>query len=156
MKNTLQNILLLIIVSISICNKLSGRNSYSFTQIGLRQGMPSYVNYVFEESNGVVWLDTSNGIIRYDGLELKHYFVPSLETGVSNQRIFQIVEDNERQLWFLTTNGVLLYSKQKDDFLPYYFENKQSMVAGAVCKTEDGLLFGVNNKLYKYDYKKNL
>ena len=153
MKNTLQNILLLIIVSISICNKLSGRNSYSFTQIGLRQGMPSYVNYVFEESNGVVWLDTSNGIIRYDGLELKHYFVPSLETGVSNQRIFQIVEDNERQLWFLTTNGVLLYSKQKDDFLPYYFENKQSMVAGAVCKTEDGLLFGVNNKLYKYSYK---
>ena len=153
MKNTLQNILLLIIVSISICNKLSGRNSYSFTQIGLRQGMPSYVNYVFEESNGVVWLDTSNGIIRYDGLELKHYFVPSLESGVSNQRIFQIVEDNDKQLWFLTTNGVLLYSKQKDDFVPYYFENKQSMVAGAVCKTEDGLLFGVNNKLYKYSYK---
>lgn len=47
-------------------------NSYNFTQIGLQQGMPSYVNYVYEESNGIVWLDTSNGVIRYDGKELKY------------------------------------------------------------------------------------
>lgn len=152
MKNTLQYILSIIIFNIIFCNILIARNSYSFTQIGLRQGMPSYVNYVFEESNGVVWLDTSDGIIRYDGLELKKYFIPSLESEVSNRRIFQILEDKDKQLWFLSTNGILIYSKEKDDFIPYSFNGGEATVAGAVCETEDGLLFGVNNKLYKYSY----
>ncbi|WP_299235246.1 response regulator [uncultured Bacteroides sp.] len=153
MKNTLQYILSIIILSILFCDTLNARNSYSFIQIGLKQGMPSYVNYVFEESNGVVWLDTSDGIIRYDGLELKKYFIPSLESEVSNRRIFQIVEDKNKQLWFLSTNGILIYSKEKDDFIPYYLNDGKSIVAGAVCEIEDGLLFGVNNKLYKYSYE---
>lgn len=152
MKNTLCNILLQLIICIMGANSMYAVNSYNFTQIGLQQGMPSYVNYVYEESNGIVWLDTSNGVIRYDGKELKYYNIPIVGSAFSYKRIQQIIEDKNRQLWFLTVSGLVRYSKENDDFTPCYSSDGQLIVAGAVCEMEDGLLFGAADKLYKYSY----
>ncbi len=152
MRNTLRYIFLLLIVCLTIGDQLYATSNYSFTQIGLQQGMPSYVNYVFEESNGVIWLDTSNGLIRYDGKELKHYTIPLVGSEYSYRRIMQIVEDKNRQLWFLTVNGLARYSRENDEFSSCYSTDGQLVVAGAVCKIEDGLIFGATDRLYKYSY----
>ena len=54
MKDMLRMTLFLVIISSILTGQTSIASNFSFTQIGLQQEMPSYVNYVYEESNGIV------------------------------------------------------------------------------------------------------
>lgn len=154
MKDMLRMTLFLVIISSILTGQTSIASNFSFTQIGLQQEMPSYVNYVYEESNGIVWLDTSSGLIRYDGKDLKYYAIPIIRSTNNYKRILQIIEDQKHQLWFLTVNGLVRYSKTNDNFTPCYTANGQELIsAGAVCRTQDGLIFGGTDKLYKYSYE---
>ena len=111
MKDMLRITLLLFTISFIMTGQTSIASNFSFTQIGLQQEMPSYVNYVYEESNGIVWLDTSSGLIRYDGKDLKYYTIPIISSNNNYRRVQQIIEDQKHQLWFLTVNGLVRYSK---------------------------------------------
>lgn len=99
----------------SVC--LPAESDYSFTQIGLYQNMPSRVYYIYEESNGLIWLGTSEGLLRYDGNRLKPYPVnPVNENSSNGTTIQQIAEDDQHRLWVLTSEGLFRYSVQEDHF----------------------------------------
>lgn len=98
MRSTFRLILILFTIILATAEQVYAANNFSFTQIGLQQEMPSYVSYVYEESNGIVWLDTSNGVIRYDGKDLKYYSIPLIDSVYNYKRMLQIIEDQRHQL----------------------------------------------------------
>ena len=127
-------------------------NHYNFTQIGLQEGMPSAVNYIYTEQRGFIWIGTLKGLIRFDGEELKRYnSQPNDDLALPNDSIIQIIEDNQQCTWVLTPKGIARYSLSHDNFFVPKLDN-HPIIAGAVCKISDGLLFGGINKIYKYSY----
>lgn len=137
---------------IGIPQPASGR--YVFTQIGLYQGMPSRISYVYEEHNGMIWLALPDGLTRYDGRKLKKYELgaPSADRRNPGLHIHQILEDDRFQLYVLTSYGMMRYSRQEDCFKAVEREDQRPVNAGAMCETDDGILLGGSDSLYKYSY----
>jgi ligand-binding sensor domain-containing protein/serine phosphatase RsbU (regulator of sigma subunit) len=68
------------------------------TKNGLAQ---SYVNYIFLDSKGYLWLATQGGLSRFDGKNFKSF---STKDGLPGIDLTCIAEDNEGNLW-IATNG---------------------------------------------------
>lgn len=130
-------------------------NHFDFKQIGSQNGMPSIINCIYTEQKGFIWIGTPKGLIRFDGEELKRYSSePDNDSSLPGDSILQIIEDGQQATWILTTRGIARYSLIHDNFyIPK--QNNRPVVAYSVCKTEDGLLFGGINQLYKYSYTDN-
>ena len=79
-----------------------------FDHLTLDQGLSqSNVLAVWQDSDGMMWFGTENGLNRFDGYEFSYY---KRERGnpdaLSNDFIFDIAEDAAGDLW-LATNGDL-------------------------------------------------
>lgn len=133
----------------------SGNNNYSFKQISLQDGMPSKINCIHSEEKGFIWAGTQNGVIRYDGKVLRTYSSFNKEDSLPGNRIIDIIEDGEQQIWVLTSEGIAKYSLNHDRFsIPLYLG--KPIIAQSACKIKDGLIFGSSKTVYKYTYKTRL
>lgn len=145
------------LIASSAATPLVADNGYVFTQIGLYQGMPSRVNFVYEEHNGMIWLAMPEGLMRYDGRKLKSYDLlpesggPTDPSGPKPQ-VLQILEDNRHRLYVLTNRGLMHYSRHEDRFRSIERADRRPIDAGAMCPVDDGLLLGGTDTLYKYSY----
>ena len=129
---------------------------YYYKQISLKEGLPSTVRCILTDEQGFIWIGTRSGLGRFDGHELKKYIHHADDShSLPHDLIHQIVEDQQNNVWILTDKGVARYQRQSDDFyLPTDDEGK-SIIAYSACPTQDGLLFGVKNKIYFYSYQNN-
>lgn len=63
----------------------------------------------YQDSKGVLWFGTNKGVYRYaEGL----FTNLTMDDGLSNNRIFSIIEDKEEVLWFGTENGLCKYDRK--------------------------------------------
>jgi signal transduction histidine kinase/ligand-binding sensor domain-containing protein len=84
-------------------------SAQSFTAINysVSEGLPSKEVYeVFQDRNGFLWFGTDNGIVRYDGYEMKKF---GTEQGLSDPVVFGFFEDHKGRIWFRTFSGRLAY-----------------------------------------------
>jgi signal transduction histidine kinase/ligand-binding sensor domain-containing protein len=81
---------------------------YSLTQWGHRDGLPSSAIYaVAQTPDGFLWLGTSDGLVRFDGLRFVQ--VPLSETGDAVfGRVQAIKVDRAGAMWIGTENGSLV------------------------------------------------
>lgn len=150
-KHTLY-IIYLLLTGLSMSVSSRADSQLSFTQIGLTQGMPSHINYIYEDKNGLIWLGTSEGLRRYDGQRLKLYPISTPTDTLGQENILQMLEDKEGRLWLVSNKGLFCYSTENDRFvLPPSV--KQILSVESACQVEDGVIFGGGDKLYKYTYK---
>lgn len=71
-------------------------------------GLPSMTVYeIKQDLNGYLWMNTTKGICRFDGLEFKKYEVPDLK----GQDIPYFFMDDEGMPWFYNMAGELFYIK---------------------------------------------
>lgn len=69
---------------------------------------------LLEDSRGVLWIATDNGVWQYDGYEVKQFKGTQTETLFSSQ-IKKIIEDNNGNIWIATIGGGLSsYNWNKD------------------------------------------
>ncbi len=85
------------------------------TADGLPQGT---VMATLQDSQGFIWLGTQDGLVRYDGHELRRYaYSRTLRTGLPGNFINQIVEDPHHDLWIaIKDGGVARWSRTSDAF----------------------------------------
>ncbi|WP_035354653.1 sensor histidine kinase [Edaphobacter aggregans] len=81
---------------------------YSLTQWGHRDGLPSTAIYaVAQTRDGFLWLGTSDGLVRFDGLHFVQ--VPLSETGdIAFGRVQALKVDRTGAMWIGTENGSLV------------------------------------------------
>jgi signal transduction histidine kinase/ligand-binding sensor domain-containing protein len=81
---------------------------YSLTQWGHRDGLPSSAIYaVAQTPDGFLWLGTSDGLVRFDGLRFVQ--VPLSETGDTGfGRVQALKVDRTGAMWIGTENGSLV------------------------------------------------
>jgi signal transduction histidine kinase/ligand-binding sensor domain-containing protein len=94
-----------------------------FEQLTTAEGLPSdYVNCIFEDSRGILWIGTDKGACTYDGLQFQNF---SNDNGLSSNFISCFAEAPSGNIWIGTVDaGICFYNGKKiSRFLVAGFEN---------------------------------
>lgn len=93
-----------------------------FEYYSLEQGLSQNTVYnVLQDTQGFIWLATSDGLNRYDGFQFKVYRNdPNDSTSLSANRIYALLEDSYKNLWIGTYGGGLnKYDRETESFIHY-------------------------------------
>ncbi len=75
-----------------------------FRTYSIERGLSeAVVNDLVQDHEGYLWIGTSYGLNRFDGINFENYYS---EDGLLNNKIHSLYEDNENQLWIGTEAGV--------------------------------------------------
>ncbi len=90
-----------------------------FRHLGLDDGLPNpYVQAIWQDSLGFLWVGTYNGLARYDGAEVRTYRpTPFDTTSLSDAWVVAIAGTTDGDVWVLNENGpVNRYDPRRDAF----------------------------------------
>jgi len=78
----------------------------------------AFVRCIYKDHQGFMWFGLGNGLARYDGTNLYRYeHIDGDSTSIPNNRINAILEDESHNLWIGTTQGLVIYNREKDNFI---------------------------------------
>src|SRR3990172_10034784 len=99
--NGLKTIIIFVIFLISLSSLSYGQRNYLFENISVPEGLSnSTVNYIFQDSNGFLWISTADGLNRYDGNNIKVFKNdPNDSTTIPTNDCYAIAEDSEGFIW---------------------------------------------------------
>lgn len=130
-------------------------DEYLYKQLSTSDGFPPYIQHIYAEENGFVWISSKQGLGKFNGYELKSYFHEEGNPfSLPGNEIYQIEEDSLHNLWILTNNGTVNYQRNTDHFTPVLDENGNIIKATAFCKLPEQVLLADYANLYQYDYRK--
>ena len=81
----------------------------------------SAITCVFQDSEGLMWFGSWDGLNRYDGSEIK-VFKPNIfeSKSISSNIIRNIIEDKDHNMWVLTNKGINRYLSNTMNFQSYF------------------------------------
>jgi signal transduction histidine kinase/ligand-binding sensor domain-containing protein len=97
----------------------SQSNSIEFDKYSTNDGLSNgYISSIYQDSRGFVWIGTSNGLNRFDGITFKTYYSDKKDsTTLPSSGINSIIEDSLGNIWIATFNGLCLYNSRNDNFI---------------------------------------
>jgi ligand-binding sensor domain-containing protein len=113
------------------------------------QGLASnYVNAIFEDSKGNVWIGTPQGLSVYNGSAFTNY---TTSDGLLDNNIYAIAEDKDGAIWVGTGNGLnVLLDNQWQYFTYFYGAGIYSLLS---LQDDQGVLIGTGGYgVYRYSY----
>ncbi len=91
--------------------------------ISIGDGLTSpTVKDIFQDSFGLIWFATSNGLQKYDGYTFETFKnIPGKPHSLANNNLWSVVEDDQHNLWIGTDNGISKLDRVKKTFTNYDF-----------------------------------
>ncbi len=103
--------LLLLLQCCCLCNaqnSLLQQNRFNY--IGIKDGLPEGLAWaMLQDKEGYMWVGSQNGLVRYDGYNVKQYDLERGTTG--NLYITAIYEDKKNNLWVGATDALYYYNR---------------------------------------------
>jgi ligand-binding sensor domain-containing protein len=136
------------------------RSNVKFDNLSIKNGLSqSSPNCIFQDSRGLIWIGTEDGLNKYDGYTFTVYKPePNNPNSISNSRILSIVEDQSGNLWIGTNGGGLnRYNRNNEQFQHFLPGTPdEPSVAGSIINCmlslQNGQLWiGTENGLSVYD-----
>jgi ligand-binding sensor domain-containing protein len=151
-------IVFLVLSMTSIFIQINGQTesgNIKFNNISIKNGLSqSSANCIFQDSQGIMWIGTEDGLNKYDGYSFKVY-KPLQEDpfSISSSRITAISEDKNGNLWIGTNGGGLnLYDKKSDRFYHVKYRNNYTeTVVNCIGNYRDQVWVGTNHGLFLAD-----
>ncbi len=155
----------LIHLYVFLVSSLSGQTgnlTIKFDNISIKDGLSqSSPNCIFQDSRGLMWIGTDDGLNKYDGY---HFIIFKPEQGnpysISNSRVLSVTEDGTGNLWVGTNGGGLnRYDRRTNRFHTYIPEkNNPSSLTGLIvhcmlAMPDGNIWIGTENGLSVYDPK---
>ena len=115
--------------------------------------------FIYTDSHGFCWLSSTDGIMRYDGQDIKSYPIPDAHFSPNVQS--NIYEDTNGDLWFSTVDAVVAYRRTPDVLEPYALWEADSVKRqdniyrvfhfepdkNRLWVVRDGILYWVNTRM---------
>ncbi len=134
-------------------SRLSAQRSYLFENISIPEGLSSVeVQYIFQDSNGFLWISTTDGLDRYDGYSMKEFKNdPNDSTSIAKNYTGAITEDKDGYIW-IGLNGsniVTRFNPNTESFKSFPLETgnitNQSEFYSAKTDARGIVWFATNN-----------
>ncbi|WP_333819419.1 ligand-binding sensor domain-containing protein [Ohtaekwangia sp.] len=129
-----------------------------FDRMSIAEGLSSNSVYnIFQDSHGMIWLGTLDGLNRFDGYDIHVYKHDKLKTNsLSNNRITHILEDTVHQLWLYDEFSSILnrYDPRSGAFFTYYLDKisgHELEIPDTICINRHGLYI-VSELGYRVQY----
>ena len=101
---------------------------YNFNPNNPRSLAGNYVNKLYQDKSGVLWVATNSGLSKYSPIRKRFphfYHIPGEKNTVSSNRITDAVEDNDGIIWLATANnGIDRFDRKNNQFTNYNTETK--------------------------------
>lgn len=109
---------LLIILLATICAASEGKlPDYRFRHYRVEDGMSTNTVFkVMQDSDGLMWFGTSDGLIRYDGHGFKSYRNDPGDNQTISNVVYSLAEGKPGLLYIGTENGLLAFDKRQESF----------------------------------------
>ena len=107
---------------------------------------------IFQDSDGLIWIATDNGLSRFDGNKVKIYCRDDQDSlSLCHNLIYSVFEDHNGNIYVGNYLGTQLYNKKADNFSPKAkYENGEAFqeTVNGFCELPDGTVcsFGDNGK----------
>lgn len=92
-------------------SRLTGTNFINYTQ-GKGRLPANFITAILPDSKGVLWLGTVRGVTRFDG---SVWCSMGTRDGLAGDRVNDIAEGKDGEMWFATDNGVSRYRPRRHD-----------------------------------------
>src|SRR5690606_29662096 len=80
------------------------------------------VNAVMQDSFGLIWIGTANGLQKYDGYKFQTFKnIPGNATSLQNNYVWALLEDANHDIWVSNNRGVSKYIRKTNEFKNYDF-----------------------------------
>ena len=124
--------------------------SYFFKHIGSQEGLPhKQVEALAQDKQGYVWIGTRNGLVRYDGYEMRcYYHEHGNDRSLANSFVKKIFTDSRGRVWVCTPEGMSRYNPKTDDFRTYSSERENIL---SIAETSEGKIVFAGNGLFLFD-----
>lgn len=151
-------VLLLVIQSVAL---FSQRN-YSFKTFNQDNGIiDNYIECMYEDSRGFIWIGTRGGLNRFDGHSFTRINLPKMKSNsaieVGQHYVNALKEDSLGNLWIGTLAGVYVYSIANDTYEMYEQEEKNpkslssNLIEGFSIDKHNTMWVATRNGLNKFD-----
>jgi ligand-binding sensor domain-containing protein len=150
-----------IIILLLFCIPVTGQqDNIKFSNISIKDGLSqSSPNCIFQDSKGIMWIGTDDGLNKYDGYTFTVFKpLPGDPFSISNSRILCIAEDSTGNLWIGTNGGGLnKYDRKKDRFYTINVNVKNTEesvnVVNCIMPYDSKYLWaGTGSGMYMVDY----
>lgn len=114
---------LIVLINSSIAFGLE--SGIRFQHLTIEDGLPqNSVTTVLQDSTGFIWFGTEEGLVKYDGYNLKTFkHDPYNKNSLSGNYIASIFEDNKGGLWIGTIgNGLNHFNPKTEEFYHYRYK----------------------------------
>jgi signal transduction histidine kinase/ligand-binding sensor domain-containing protein/DNA-binding response OmpR family regulator len=144
----------LLLLGLFFSFSLAAKN-YDMTNLTNNDGLSnSSVNTIYQDSDGLLWFGTWDGLNVYNGREFKvHKPDPGNAKTISNNIIREIVEEQKDILWIATDRGINRLDKRKNTFARFFVETSHQKIS-----SEHSFLIAKNssNKIFAAIYEQGL
>jgi signal transduction histidine kinase/ligand-binding sensor domain-containing protein len=119
------------------------------TYVSVAEGLASpTVQSVIQDSFGLIWIGTVNGLQKYDGYRFEKFKnSPGKATSLQHNNVWGLMEDADHNIWVGTGLGVSRYDRRKNEFKNYLFPGYFNTPLGAP--------YGITFRIFQ-DSQKNL
>jgi ligand-binding sensor domain-containing protein len=158
--------LLILFSLITSCNGQGkeGKKTLKVETISVVNKIPLPINgfsNAYVDKDGTLWFSSNGGgIYHFDGRNYKSY---TEKNGLSSNRVFSIVSDQKKNLWFGTQNGLTKYDRKQFSHIPLPYQDtlnswypvlSPNAVHSLATDNTDNLWIGTaGGGAYKYDGK---
>ncbi len=139
------------------------QRNYLFENISIPEGLSNAtVNYIFQDSNGFIWISTNDGLNRYDGNRVIVFKNdPNDSTTLPTNDCYAIAEDAEGFIWIGVSNNIISkFDPKNETFHSYPLETagvtKISYSYSALLDSKGNLWFASTyHGIQKFNKSKN-
>lgn len=156
------DIVVLLLALLFICSGMAlsyGQTSTLFSTDS--QLSSSLINQVFQDSKGIIWVATENGLNRYDGAKFVQYKHKEQDsTSILNNYVKHIFETRDGNLFFGFLNGIQYYNQSNHKFYKIQMllktgEEAHPHVANIIERHDGTLLASTGNGIFQLQKKGN-
>lgn len=144
---------------------------YIFTHYSKSSGIISHqVNTIVQDNEGYMWLGTTNGLQRFDGIRFKTFsHIENNATSLPSNPVWQVMMDKKNNLWLLMADGsVGIFNRKQFVFhsYPAAFKNPASpntSLKRLICDEQGNLFYIIagsevitwDEKTQEFSYRHN-
>jgi ligand-binding sensor domain-containing protein len=128
--------------------------AFNFRHLTDAEGLSDGVVHAFvQDQYGFMWIGTSYGLDRFDGINIKSYFAKNGDTtSLGNNFIQSLYLDSKSNLWIGTFTGVCRYDYSTNRFINY--KGSSPTIVNDILEDKNGKIWlGTNDGLWDINEK---